>query len=64
MGYDKLVSFFSKNLGNNCINQVFIKNDSKGLYLANHIFFDIQFIIYLCINKIENDIKYIIKLLS
>lgn len=64
MGYDKLVSFFSKNLGNNCINQVFIKNDSKGLYLANHIFFDIQFIIYLCINTIENDINYIIKLLS
>ena len=36
----------------------------KGCNLANHIFFDIQFIIYYCINLVENDINYIIKLLT
>lgn len=63
MGYDKLLSFFSKNLGNNCIEQIFTKNEKKGFFIANHIFFDIQFIIYICINIIEEDINYIIKLI-
>lgn len=64
MGYDKLVSFINKNIGNNSITQFFIDRDVKGYNLANHIFFDIQFIIYYCINLIETDINNIIKLLS
>lgn len=64
MGYDKLVSFINKNIGNNATNQYFIDREVKGNNLANHIFFDIQFVIYYCINLVENDINYIIKLLT
>ena len=63
MGYDKLISFFSKNLPNVCIKELFVNNDTEGNIVSNHIFFDISFIIYTCINIIEKEINNIIKII-
>ena len=64
MGSDKILNFLVKNIGYNSIDKIYIDDDyDKGLYICNHIFFDIQFIIYICINLIEHDINYIIKIL-
>lgn len=60
MGFDKLTGFLNKNL-QNCIEQIFYNKNSKGVFVANHIFFDINFIIYLCISILEDDINNIIK---
>ena len=63
MGYDKLISFFNKNLPNVCIKELFIHDDTEGTIVSNHIFFDINFIIYSCINIIEREINNIIKII-
>lgn len=63
MGYDKLISFLSKNLQNNCIEELFINDDTNGRIIANHIFFDINFIIYSCTSIIEDEVNEIIKLI-
>lgn len=60
MGYDKLINFFCKNLTNNFGDNIII-NKNNGLYIGNHIFYDITFIIYNSINSVEEDINYIIK---
>lgn len=59
MGYDKLIGFLNKNLQNNCYQKIF--NIKDGIIVANHVIFDITFIIYLCINYLEEDINNIIK---
>jgi hypothetical protein len=66
MGYDKLINYFYKNLPNNSIEKVLIysnntRNKKYNIYAYNHIFFDVSFIIYNSINKLEYDINYIIK---
>lgn len=61
MGYDKLIGFLNKNLHNNSFKNIFYDSNESGSIVANHIFFDITFIIYLCITKIEEDIDNIIK---
>jgi len=63
MGCDKLITFFSKNLGDNIIKKYYLNDNNKNLFLAKHIIFDINFIIYICINIIENDINEILKIL-
>lgn len=66
MGYDKLINYFYKNLPNNSIERVLIysreqPNNKYNIYAYNNIFFDISFIIYSSINKLEEDVNYIIK---
>lgn len=61
MGYDKLIGFLNKNLYNDSFKNIFYDSNESGSIVANHIFFDITFIIYLCITKIEEDIDNIIK---
>ena len=59
MGYDKLLSFFTKNLHNNIVEDLYDKPTS----ITNHIYFDLNFIIYNCINTIENDINNIYQMI-
>lgn len=61
MGYDKLIGFLNKNLHNDSFKNVFYDSNESGYIVANDIFFDITFIIYSCITKIEEDIDNIIK---
>ena len=67
MGYDKLISFFCKNLQNNCFDDLFLFNDEDNIItgtkevITNHVFFDVNFIIYLCIGTLEDEINQIIK---
>uniref|UniRef100_A0A6C0J6M7 Xrn1 N-terminal domain-containing protein n=1 Tax=viral metagenome TaxID=1070528 RepID=A0A6C0J6M7_9ZZZZ len=63
MGCEKLITFFSKNLGDNVIKKYYLNDNNKGFFLAKHIIFDINFIIYICINIIENDMNEILKIL-
>ena len=63
MGYNKLLNFFEKNLSSNCIKQYYFPDNNEGFLVAKHIFFDIQFIIYICINIIQKDINDIFKIL-
>ena len=49
MGYDKLLSFFTKNLSNNIIEDLY-----KPTIVANHIYFDMNFLVYSSIFNIEN----------
>ena len=46
MGYDKLISFFNKNLPNVCVKELFVNDNTNGVIVSKHIFFDISFIIY------------------
>lgn len=55
MGYDKLLSFFTKNLHTNIVEDLY----DKPTIVTNHIYFDMNFIIYNGINTIENDINTI-----
>lgn len=58
MGFDKLISFFNKNFLNIC----------EELYevpqvVANHIYFDMNFLIYNSINDLETEINKIIMII-
>lgn len=64
MGYDKFVSFLIKNLSNKCYDELYPSENIEGYIISKYIFFDINFIIYKCINKVENDINEVIKLLN
>ena len=55
MGYDKLLSFLVKNLHNNVVEDLY----GKPVVVTNHVFFDLNFIIYNSIMNIENDINNI-----
>ena len=58
MGYDKLLSFFTKNLPNNIVEDVY-----KPTVVANHIYFDMNFLVYNSIAIIENEINTIYKII-
>lgn len=58
MGFDKMLSFFNKNLPNIC-DELY----DKPYIIANHIMIDINFILYNSINELETQINYIIKLI-
>lgn len=64
MGYDKFVSFLTKNLSNKCYDELYPLENIEGFIVSKYIFFDINFIIYKCINKVENDINELIKFLN
>jgi len=59
MGFDKLLSFFTKNLQNNIVEDLY----NKPIVVANHIYFDMNFIVYNSISNIENDINNIYMLI-
>ena len=59
MGFDKLLSFFMKNLQNNVIEYLY----NKPIVVTNHIYFDMNFIVYNSISNIENDVNNIYKLI-
>ena len=59
MGFDKLLSFFTKNLQNNIVEDLY----NKPIVVANHIYFDMNFIVYNSIANIENDINTIYMLI-
>lgn len=64
MGYDKFVSFLSKNLSNKCHEDIYPKENIEGSIISKHIYYDINFIIYKCITKVENNINDLIKVLN
>lgn len=63
MGYDKLISFISKNLTFKSYEEIIPVKDIEGYLTSKYIYYDINFIIYKCINDVENDINMIIKTL-
>ena len=63
MGYDKFVSFLTKNLSNKCYDDIYPIDNIEGLVISKYVFYDINFIIYKCINKVENKINNFIKIL-
>jgi len=62
MGIDRFVSFLSKSINNDYIDEVIIKNNIKKI-ISNHIIFDLNFLIYYSIIEIENEINDIIKII-
>ncbi len=58
MGFDKLLSFFNKNLPN--INEELF---DIPYVVSNHIFFDMNFLIYNSINELDEEINNIIKII-
>ena len=59
MGFDKLLSFFTKNLQNSMIEDLY----NKPTVVANHVYYDMNFIVYNSISNIETDINNIYMLL-
>jgi hypothetical protein len=62
MGFEKLVGFLSRNLSYGCMEDLSLNNSLKKV-LANHVFFDLNFIIYYCVIELENEINYILKII-
>ena len=62
MGLDRFANFISKSINNDGIEELFINNNIRKI-IANHIIFDINFLIYQEIIEIENEINDIIKIL-
>ena len=58
MGFDKMLSFFNKNLSN-----ISEELYDKPIVVANHIMIDINFILYNSIKAIENEVNQIILLI-
>lgn len=58
MGFDKMLSFFNKNLSN-----ISEELYDKPVVVANHIMIDINFILYNCIKEIEDEVNDIILLI-
>ncbi len=58
MGFDKLISFFNKNFPN-------IGEELYGVpqVVSNHIYFDMNFLIYNCIHELEMEINKIIMII-
>jgi hypothetical protein len=61
MGHDKLINYLYKNLNNECIEEINIVLEIKKI-VANHIMFDISFLIYQILLEIEDEINSIIKI--
>ena len=60
MGFDKLSNFIIKNF-NYCNN--FIIDDTKRLFLGNHILFDLNFLIYNQMFSLETEINNMVKII-
>lgn len=62
MGFEKLISFLNRNLGNNCIEEMSINNSVRKV-LANHVFFDLNFLVYYCVVELDEEINKILKII-
>lgn len=62
MGFDKLLYFFKKN-SNNISMEIKKNYNLKQLITSSYVIFDINFFIYNSINKVEEEINYILKLI-
>jgi hypothetical protein len=58
MGFDKMLSFFNKNLSN-----IYDELYDKPIVVANHIMIDVNFILYNSIKAIEEEVNNIILLI-
>lgn len=62
MGFERLTGFLTRNLSYNCLEELDINNSLKKV-LCDHIFFDLNFIIYYCLLELEDEINKIFKLI-
>lgn len=62
MGLEKFTNFISKSINNNGFEELYINNNTRKI-VANHIIFDINFLIYQELLEIENEINNIIKII-
>jgi hypothetical protein len=62
MGIDRFANFISKSINNEGIEEINIENNIRKI-VANHIIFDLNFLIYQEIIEIENDVNDIIKII-
>ncbi len=62
MGLDRFANFISKSINNDGIEELKIDNNIRKI-VANHIIFDLNFLIYQEIVELENEINDIIKII-
>ena len=62
MGFERLIGFLTRNLSYNCIEELDINNSLKKI-LCDHVFFDLNFVIYYCLLELEDEINEIFKLI-
>jgi hypothetical protein len=62
MGIDKFTNFISKSINNDGIEEINIENNIRKI-VANHIIFDLNFIMYQEIIEIESQVNEIIKII-
>ena len=62
MGFEKFINSLSRNLSYNTIEELVLENSAKKIF-ANHVIFDINFVIYYCIVELEDEINDIIKII-
>lgn len=62
MGLEKIIGFLNKNLSYNGIKEMSVNNCSNKI-IAENVFFDFNFIIYLNLVELEDDINNLLKIL-
>ena len=62
MGFEKLINFLERNLSYDAIEELKLKSSIKKI-LCEHVFYDINFIIYSCMTEVEAEVNDIIKII-
>ena len=63
MGCEKLVTFINKSVNNpNTLDEIDYNNSNQMIQM-NHILIDLNFLIYIAIQKVENDINDLINII-